>query len=217
MSLATPPPLCYLWSMNEVVRFMPATTQAADGLPRRCWTFDEIVHLTELGVFGGNDRPRERFELIGGEIVPMSPKGNRHEWLKMELLRHLIRIAPSDLCVIPETTLRFSDIGFVEPDIFVWPRSIPLADIACPSALLLVEIADSSFSFDTTTKTKLYAGLGLREYWVINARTLVTTVYTEPHGNGFGSARDVPSSDLITPHLAPALNLRVADLGLHPL
>ena len=129
--------------MNEAVRPSPATTQAADGLPRRRWTFDEIVHLTELGVFGGTDRPRERFELIGGEIVPMSPKGNRHEWLKKELLRHWIRLASSDFDVIPETTLRFSDIGFVEPDIYIWPRSIPLAEIACSTALLLVEIADS--------------------------------------------------------------------------
>ncbi len=203
--------------MNEAVRPSPATTQAADGLPRRRWTFDEIVHLTELGVFGGTDRPRERFELIGGEIVPMSPKGNRHEWLKMELMRHLVRSAPPDMCVIPETTLRFSDIGFVEPDIFIWPRSIPLADIACSTALLLVEIADSSFSFDTHTKTKLYGSLGLREYWVLNARTLVTSIYTEPNGAGFAVSRDVTPSELITPHLAAALALRVADLGLHPL
>jgi Putative restriction endonuclease len=149
--------------MNEAVRHMPATTQAADGLPRRRWTFDEIVHLTELGVFGGIDRPRERFELIGGEIVPLSPKGNRHEWLKKELLRHWLKQAAADVDIISETTLRFSDVGFVEPDIFIWPRSIPLADIACNTALLLVEIADASFSFDTNTKTKLYASLGLRE------------------------------------------------------
>jgi Uma2 family endonuclease len=175
------------------------------------------VHLTELGVFGGTDRPRERFELIGGEIVPMSPKGNRHEWLKKELLRHWIRLASPDFDVIPETTLRFSDVGFVEPDIYIWPRSIPLADIACSTALLLVEIADSSFSFDTHTKTKLYGSLGLREYWVLNARTLVTSIYTEPNGAGFAVSRDVTPSEQITPHLATALALRVADLGLHPL
>lgn len=204
-------------AMNEALRPSPATTRAADGLPRRRWTLAEIEHLTELGLFGGIDRPRERFELIGGEIVPMSPKGNRHEWLKMELLRHLIRIAPPDLCVIPETTLRYSDAGFVEPDIFIWPRAIPLAEIACPSALLLIEIADSSFSFDTTTKTKLYAGLGLREYWVINARTLVTTVYTEPHATGFAAVRDVSPPELITPHLVPTLGLAIGDLGLQPL
>jgi Uma2 family endonuclease len=203
--------------MNEAVRHMPATTQAADGLPRRRWTFDEIVHLTELGVFGGIDRPRERFELIGGEIVPLSPKGNRHEWLKKELLRHWLKQAAADVDIISETTLRFSDVGFVEPDIFIWPRSIPLADIACNTALLLVEIADASFSFDTNTKTKLYASLGLREYWVINARTLVTSVYTEPQAEGFGSLRDAAPAELITPGLAPALALRVADLGLQPL
>ena len=33
----------------------------------------------------------ERFELIGGEVVPMSPKGARHEMVKIELNEHLQR------------------------------------------------------------------------------------------------------------------------------
>ena len=57
------------------------TTQAAEGLPRRRWTVAEIEEMTRLGVFLEDDR----FELIGGEIVPMNAKGIRHEVLKMEL------------------------------------------------------------------------------------------------------------------------------------
>jgi len=44
----------------------------------------------------------ERFELIGGEVVPMSPKGARHEWIKGELNRFLQRVAPAHLSIIPE-------------------------------------------------------------------------------------------------------------------
>lgn len=60
--------------MNQHLSPSPDTTQPAEGLPRRRWTLAEIEALTEQGVFGGTDRPRERFELIGGEIVPTSPK-----------------------------------------------------------------------------------------------------------------------------------------------
>lgn len=48
-------------------------TQAAEGLPRWRWTTSELERLTALGAF----RDEDRFELIGGEIVPMSPVGRR--------------------------------------------------------------------------------------------------------------------------------------------
>lgn len=53
-------------------------THAAEGLERRAFTVDDVVAMVEMGVLGRE----ERFELIGGEIVPMSPKGLRHEKLK---------------------------------------------------------------------------------------------------------------------------------------
>jgi len=43
----------------------------ADGLPRWRWTVAEIEKMAVNGYFHED----ERFELVGGEIVPMSPKG----------------------------------------------------------------------------------------------------------------------------------------------
>ena len=157
--------------MNQPVRDLhPPTTQAAEGLPRRRWTVAEIERLSDLGVFGGHDnRPRERFELIGGEIVPMSAKGNRHEVLKSELQRYWFPlVATRDISLVTETTLRYAPDSFLEPDFIFWPRSISLAEISCPTTLLLVEVADSSMAYDTGRKARIYAGLGLREYWVVN-------------------------------------------------
>ena len=48
----------------------------------------------------------ERFELIGGEVVPMSPKGALHERIKIALNRFFQRAAPDHLEIAPETTLR---------------------------------------------------------------------------------------------------------------
>ena len=66
--------------MNELSpqpRVRP-TTQAAEGVPRLRWTLAEFDRLAELGILTEDDR----IELIGGELVPMSPKGNRHENVK---------------------------------------------------------------------------------------------------------------------------------------
>ena len=68
--------------MNEIPRVpkIRPTTRVADGVPRLRWTLAEFERLAELGFFTDEDR----IELIGGELVPMAPKGNRHElvWVR---------------------------------------------------------------------------------------------------------------------------------------
>jgi len=57
-------------------------TTAAEGLPRRRFTVAEVEAMVAAGVMDED----ERVELIGGELVPMSPKGNHHEVVKTALL-----------------------------------------------------------------------------------------------------------------------------------
>jgi Uma2 family endonuclease len=66
--------------MNEQLRRpdLTMTTQAAEGLMRRRWSVAEIEEMLRVGILAED----ERFELIGGEVVPMSPKGMRHERVK---------------------------------------------------------------------------------------------------------------------------------------
>jgi len=47
-------------------------TSAAEGLPRRRFTVAEVEAMVAAGVMEED----ERVELIGGELVPMSPKGS---------------------------------------------------------------------------------------------------------------------------------------------
>jgi hypothetical protein len=51
------------------------STEAAEGLPRRRFTVAEVEAMVEAGIMDED----ERVELIGGELAPMSPKGNQHE------------------------------------------------------------------------------------------------------------------------------------------
>jgi hypothetical protein len=55
--------------MNEMLRppSLPHTTQAAEGLARRRWTVAEIEAKVRAGIIDED----ERFELIGGEMVPI--------------------------------------------------------------------------------------------------------------------------------------------------
>jgi Uma2 family endonuclease len=62
-------------------------TQAAEGLARRRWTVAEIEAMVAAGII----EHEERFELIEGEVVPMSPKGARHELIKVSILEYCRR------------------------------------------------------------------------------------------------------------------------------
>ena len=65
-------------------------TSAAEGLPRRRFTVAEVEAMVAAGVMEED----ERVELIGGELVPMSPKGRRHETVKTALVDRWIRARP---------------------------------------------------------------------------------------------------------------------------
>ena len=199
--------------MNEHVRpeRLPGTTQAADGLPRRRWSVAEIEAMVAKGILLED----ERFELIGGEVVPMSPKGARHELVKKALQQHWIPlIVGSPVDLITETTLYVSKDEFYEPDFLLWPRPIAIKDITAAKSLLIVEVADTSIGYDLGVKAATYARLGLPEYWVINARTLVTSIHRDPGVAGYPPAREAGPSEWIEPLHAPQLAVRLADLGL---
>jgi Uma2 family endonuclease len=159
----------------------------------------------------------ERFELIGGEVVPMSPKGNRHELVKKALQQHWVPLVvgtPVDL--ITETTLYIGADEFREPDFLFWPRSIALEDVTAASALLIVEVADSSLGYDLGAKAIAYARLGLPELWVINANTLVTTIHRQPSQSGYADTSKAGPTERLEPLLAPQLAVLLVDLSLSP-
>ncbi len=113
-------------------------TTAAEGLPRRRFTVAEVEAMVAAGVMEED----ERVELIGGELVPMSPKGNQHEVVKIALLRSWYRVAPDDIELAPETTFRLSVDTYFEPDVVVYPSAMEPKDLKGPNVLLVVEIAD---------------------------------------------------------------------------
>jgi Uma2 family endonuclease len=199
--------------MNELFAPPPQrpTTQAADGLPRWCWTVAEIERLAAAGFFNEYDQ----FELLGGEIVPMmSPAGRRHETIRLELAHRMARLAREDVMVAQEPQFNLSPDTFVKPDILVHPHAIKTYDLQGVDALLVVEVAETSLSYDLKTKLPLYASHGVREYWVINAVTRMTTVHRQPSGNVYTVTEELPPDARLVPSLAPELAVSLNELTL---
>jgi Uma2 family endonuclease len=192
---------------------MPATTQAAEGMPRRPWTVAEIEAMVAAGIVAED----ERFELIGGEVVPMLPKGGRHEMVKLELNRHFQRLVSDDLQAAPETTLRLDPKSFLEPDFCIFPRSVFPADLRGYHILLAVEVSDTSLAYDLGRKVGVYAAFGIPEVWVIDANTLVTHVHRQLGAEGYATVFEAGPVEEIAATRVPAINMCLARLGLQPL
>ena len=149
--------------MNAPLRHpsLSATTQAAEGLMRRRWSVAEIEAMVRAGILAED----ERFELIGGEVVPMSPKGLRHERLKTALNRFWGRHLPEAFGFSQETTFRMDRDTFLEPDFVFYRASDGLAALSPATALLCVEVADSSLSYDLGRKATEQQVRALAENW----------------------------------------------------
>jgi Uma2 family endonuclease len=172
----------------------------------------EIEEMVRVGIIDEG----ERFELIGGEVVPMSPKGARHEWIKIELNRFFQRVAPSHLTVAPETTLRLDASTFVEPDFCVFRRDLDLEALDGAAVLLAIEVADSSLSYDKGRKIGIYAAYGVREVWVVDARRATIWLHRHLGANGYAEIAELPATALVAPMLAGELAVRLSDLRIGP-
>jgi Uma2 family endonuclease len=185
-------------------------TRAAEGLDRRAFTVAEIEQMTAVGILSEDDR----IELIGGEIVPMSPKGNQHEILKTALTVYWARKLPADLLFTTETTFRLSLDTYLEPDFVFYSKAKGLKGLKGETALLVVEIADSSLGYDLGRKAGLYSGFGVAELWVIDAVRLRTHIHRDPTPTGYGSIVELSADQRLVPDAAPALSVALSELEL---
>ncbi len=185
-------------------------TRAAEGMDRRRWTVAEIEAMVAAGILDED----ERFELIDGEVVPMSPKGIRHEVVKGSVLRWWYPRMPIGIEIMQETTFRLNTASFLEPDFVFFASTTRLADLKPSNTLLAVEVADTSLRYDTGRKAKLYASHGLQELWTINAETLQTHVFMKPTDEGYQERRLIEATEILAPAFALKLAIRLAELPL---
>jgi Uma2 family endonuclease len=187
------------------------TTQAAEGMLRRRFTVEELEAMVAAGILGED----ERIELIGGDVVPMSPKGNQHEVLKVALNRYWSKRIPDRLVLAQETTFRLTPDTYVEPDFIFFDIKTRIKDLNADNALFVVEIADSSFAYDIGRKAALYASFGIPELWVIHAARLETRIHRKPSLTGYQSMLDLPSDQLLVPACSEELAVTLSNLQLN--
>ena len=178
-------------------------------------TRDEYYRLGELGFFDGR-----RVQLIRGEIVEMGKQGWPHA-LAIGLIADILRVVFASGQWVSEQP-HFRTAGSEpEADVGVFPGAKRDYADHPDVATLLVEVADTSLFYDTTTKAELYATAGVPEYWVLDLNGRVLHVFRDPHplrlppelgATAYRTHDTFGPSDSVSPLAVPAATVRVADL-----
>ncbi len=147
---------------------------------KRRFGIGEYHRMAEAGIFGEDDR----VELADGEIVEMTPIGWRHvravavltELLAGALEGHYVSV--QNPVVLGERDERQPDLALVRAEALegALPRA---ADVA-----LVVEVAETSLSYDREIKVPLYARAGVPEAWVVDLAAGAIEVYASPGSGG---------------------------------
>lgn len=107
-----------------------------------------------------------------------------------------------------------------EPDLAVVRGTARDYASAHPStALLVVEVAESSLAFDRGEKASLYASAGIPEYWIVNLSDRRLEIYRDPiplagqpYGYGYRSCTHYLAADTVSPLAAAQGAIKVTDL-----
>ncbi|MBX6316351.1 MAG: Uma2 family endonuclease [Isosphaeraceae bacterium] len=183
--------------------------------PRRLrWTADQYYRLAELGFFRNR-----RVELIGGDIIEMSAVKPPHS-IGIDLLGDALRAAfgPGHRVRIQQPL----DMGRrtqPEPDAAVVAGEARDFIEHPTTALLVVEVSDSSLRYDRRVKSHYYAHAGIADYWIVNLIDRQLEIYRKPGPDpsragrlAYAEVTIVPPTGSASPPAKPDAVIAVVDL-----
>lgn len=179
--------------------------------PTRRWTVDEYHRAGEAGVF----RPDERLELVDGKILSMSPQNPPHATASV-LAEAALGVLSGPSCHLRiQKPLTVDAHTEVEPDIaIVTGQARDYLQRHPTTALLVVEIADSSAAYDRAQKAELYARAGVPDYWVliVPQRRLEVRRDPDPTSGEYRTVLLLGEDEAISPLSAPSERVEIRDL-----
>jgi Uma2 family endonuclease len=181
----------------------------------RLWTKDEYYQMAELGWFVG-----QRVELLEGEIVVFSPQKPEHYTTVDRVAAVLEACFSTGFCVRRQGPLDLGAVTEPEPDVAAVVGSREdYRDHHPTTAVLVVEVSDTSLGYDRGRKASLYARAGIADYWIVNLVDGQLEIRRDPVPDasqhyGFGYAHETihTAPDSVAPLAAPRAAIAVADL-----
>jgi hypothetical protein len=148
--------------------------------PVRRFTVPEYHQMIQAGILTENDP----VELIEGWIVPKMRHNPPHDATVDQAQEILQRSLPPGWRVRVQSAITTAE-SEPEPDLVVTPGPASRYATRHPEPheiALVVEVADSSLSFDRGDKCRSYARAAIICYWIVDLIHRRVEVYTDPTG-----------------------------------
>jgi Uma2 family endonuclease len=184
------------------------------------FTRKEYYALGDNGFFRGGIRD-QRVQLIGGVILEETAVMNPpHATTIRKATKAMERIFGDGYDVRAQLPLALGLTSEPEPDVAVVTGSFEDYATQHPTtALLVIEVSDTTIHEDTHDKASLYAVGGIADYWVIDLTTDRVLVYRNPQpkigakfGADYASLSAHGRDDKLAPLAAPHARIVAGDL-----
>jgi Uma2 family endonuclease len=172
------------------------------------WTFEEYHRMIKAGIL--DDR---RVELLKGEIVEMSPEGEPHAYSRNEAGEYLAKLLGDRAKVRQDSPITLPNNSEPEPDIAVVQnlgREYRSHHPYPENIFWVIEYSQASLNKDLEIKSKIYAEVGIPEYWVVNLNELQLIVFRDPQNGEYTSKQTLTAGTiqpLAFPDIAVSINL----------
>jgi Uma2 family endonuclease len=186
-------------------------TEAAVYTPTRYrFSVQEYEQMGERGILHAD----LRVELIDGEIIQMSPIGDRHMRCVNRFTRRLVLALGERAIVSIQNPVVLSGHDEPQPDVVVlWPSAEEHAGTPLPGDVaLLIEVSDSTLAYDRRVKLPLYARAGIAEVWIADLQHDTIIQHADPGDGSYRSVATYRPGDVVACRAIPDLALAVADL-----
>jgi Uma2 family endonuclease len=178
------------------------------------WTREQYHGLADLGYF--QDR---RVELLDGEIVEMPVPKNPHV-VALSLTEDALRAAfGGGYWVRTQAPLDLGPASEPAPDLAVVPGKPRDYTDHPTTALLVVEISDTTLSHDRGRKSGVYAAAGIADYWIVNLVRRRLEVFRRPISDSdaklgwrYATKKIYDQGDAVAPLAARKSPVAVADM-----
>jgi len=172
----------------------------------------EWQQMGEAGIFS----PESHLELINGEIIEMPSIGCNHAGHVIRLISFFASYINKQKAIVnSQNPLQLGDLSEPEPDFMLLKPREDFYSSRHPTAddvLLLIEVADSSLSYDQNQKMHCYALHNIPEYWLLNLNDSCLEVYRRPRGENYEEKTTLRSGDNITLSQLPDLTVAISDI-----
>ncbi|MEQ8470585.1 MAG: Uma2 family endonuclease [Marinoscillum sp.] len=148
-------------------------------LEKRLLNADEYQLMSEAGIL----KPSDKVELINGEIIKMSPIGSRHAAVVDRINRLLHNLTDEQSIVRVQAPIVAGDMSQPEPDISILKSRDDFYATQHPRGAdiyLVIEVTDTTYDFDESVKSRIYAEAGIPEFWLVDLRNDLMEIKSQP-------------------------------------